>query len=110
VTDRKPLISGNWKMHHNQFEALQLVQKLSYVLTKADYDAVDVSGPPAFPGLPTGLRDPRALVGLHVCRAFGNVGEAAKHALPALIEVLNQDPDPEVRKEVSLTLSKLPGR
>ena len=32
-TDRKPLISGNWKMHHNHFEALQLVQKLSYLLT-----------------------------------------------------------------------------
>ena len=27
-TERKPLISGNWKMHHNHFEALQLVQKL----------------------------------------------------------------------------------
>ena len=38
------------------------------------------------------------------------MGEAAKPALPALIEVLNKDPDPEVRKEVSLTLSKLPGR
>ena len=32
-TERKPLISGNWKMHHNHFEALQLVQKLSYLLT-----------------------------------------------------------------------------
>ena len=28
--DRKPLISGNWKMHHNHFEAIQTVQKLSY--------------------------------------------------------------------------------
>ena len=27
---RKPLISGNWKMHHNHFEAIQAVQKLSY--------------------------------------------------------------------------------
>ena len=26
---RKPLISGNWKMHHNHFEALQTVQKLA---------------------------------------------------------------------------------
>ena len=29
---RKPLISGNWKMHHNHFEAIQVVQKLSYAL------------------------------------------------------------------------------
>ena len=50
---RKPLISGNWKMHHNHFEALQLVQKLSYLLTKADYDAVDVSVHPPFTDLRT---------------------------------------------------------
>ena len=53
MTDRKPLISGNWKMHHNHFEALQLVQKLSYLLTKADYDAVDVSVHPPFTDLRT---------------------------------------------------------
>jgi triosephosphate isomerase (TIM) len=45
---RKPLISGNWKMHHNHFEAIQTVQKLSYALTKDDYDAVDVSVHPPF--------------------------------------------------------------
>ena len=50
---RKPLISGNWKMHHNHFEALQLVQKLSYLLTKDDYDAVDVSVHPPFTDLRT---------------------------------------------------------
>jgi lysophospholipase L1-like esterase len=64
----------------------------------------------AVPGLIEALRDPSALVRLHVVRAFGNIGEASKSALPALIQVLNNDPDPEVRKEVSLTLSKLPGR
>ena len=53
VTDRKPLISGNWKMHHNHFEALQLVQKLSYLLDEADYDAVDVSVHPPFTDLRT---------------------------------------------------------
>ena len=47
-TDRKPLISGNWKMHNNHFEAIQLVQKLSYVLTNEDVDAVDVSVHPPF--------------------------------------------------------------
>ena len=49
--DRKPLISGNWKMHHNHFEAIQTVQKLSYRLEKADYDAVDVSVHPPFTDL-----------------------------------------------------------
>ena len=33
---RKPLISGNWKMHLNHFEAIQTVQKLSYLLDKDD--------------------------------------------------------------------------
>ena len=48
---RKPLISGNWKMHYNHLEAIQVVQKLSYRLTTADYDAVDVSIHPPFTGL-----------------------------------------------------------
>ena len=50
---RKPLISGNWKMHHNHFEALQLVQKLSYLITDDDYEAVDVSVHPPFTDLRT---------------------------------------------------------
>ena len=50
---RKPLISGNWKMHHNHFEALQLVQKLSYLITAEDHDAVDVSVHPPFTDLRT---------------------------------------------------------
>jgi triosephosphate isomerase len=50
---RKPLISGNWKMHLNHFEALQTVQKLHYKLTKDDYDAVDVSVHPPFTDLRT---------------------------------------------------------
>ncbi len=45
---RKPLISGNWKMHHNHFEAIQTVQKLSYALDTEDYLAVDVSVHPPF--------------------------------------------------------------
>jgi triosephosphate isomerase len=42
------LISGNWKMHHNHFEAIQMVQKLSYILKKDDYAEVDVSVHPPF--------------------------------------------------------------
>ena len=48
---RKPLISGNWKMHHNHFEAIQAIQKLSYALSKGDYAAVDVSVHPPFTDL-----------------------------------------------------------
>ncbi|HEV3227345.1 MAG TPA: triose-phosphate isomerase [Acidimicrobiales bacterium] len=51
ATSRKPLISGNWKMHHNHFEAIQTVQKLAFLLTRDDYDAVDVSVHPPFTDL-----------------------------------------------------------
>jgi triosephosphate isomerase len=50
---RKPLISGNWKMNLNHFEALQLVQKLAWTLAADDYDAVDVSVHPPFTDLRT---------------------------------------------------------
>ena len=48
---RKPLISGNWKMHKNHFEAIQLVQKLGYAITQDDTDAVEVSVHPPFTDL-----------------------------------------------------------
>ena len=48
---RKPLISGNWKMHLTHLEAIQVVQKLSYQLTEDLYDAVDVSVHPPFTAL-----------------------------------------------------------
>ena len=48
MAERKPLMSGNWKMNHDHFEAIQTVQKLSYALTKEDYAAVDVSVHPTF--------------------------------------------------------------
>ena len=48
---RKPLISGNWKMHHNHFEAITLVQKLGYAIDKDDLEAVDVSVHPPFTDL-----------------------------------------------------------
>ena len=52
MTDsRRPLISGNWKMHLNHFEAIALVQKLSYALADADYAAVDVAVHPPFTDL-----------------------------------------------------------
>jgi triosephosphate isomerase (TIM) len=51
VTTRKPIISGNWKMNLNHFEAIQTVQKLSYQLTKEDYADVDVTVHPPFTDL-----------------------------------------------------------
>ncbi len=51
MAERKPLMSGNWKMNHNHLDAIQVVQKLSYKLDHADYDAVDVSVHPPFTGL-----------------------------------------------------------
>ena len=45
---RKPLISGNWKMHNNHFEAIQTVQKLSYLIGKDDVLTVDVCIHPPF--------------------------------------------------------------
>jgi triosephosphate isomerase len=50
---RKPLISGNWKMFHNHLEALQTVQKLSYLLGPADYETADVSVHPPYTDLRT---------------------------------------------------------
>jgi len=55
---RKPLISGNWKMHLNHFEAIQLVQKLNYLVAKEDFDAVDISLHPPF----TDIRSVQTLI------------------------------------------------
>ena len=48
---RKPMMAGNWKMHHTHLDAIQVVQKLSYRLDDADYDHCDVVVCPAFTAL-----------------------------------------------------------
>ena len=50
---RKPLISGNWKMNLNHFEALKLVQELSYQVSRDDVDVVDISLHPPFTDIRT---------------------------------------------------------
>ncbi|MFM2181975.1 MAG: triose-phosphate isomerase [Actinomycetota bacterium] len=45
---RTPLISGNWKMNLNHFEAIQIVQKLAYLVGKDELAVVDVSLHPPF--------------------------------------------------------------
>jgi triosephosphate isomerase len=48
---RKPLVSGNWKMHHTHLDAIAFVQKLAFRLDDAAYDAADVSLHPPFTAL-----------------------------------------------------------
>ena len=45
---RKPLISGNWKMNLNHFEAIQITQKLAYLVGKEELEKADVSLHPPF--------------------------------------------------------------
>ncbi|MCY4069064.1 MAG: triose-phosphate isomerase [Acidimicrobiaceae bacterium] len=47
----RPLICGNWKMHHNHFEAIQNVQKLAYALSSEDHQHVEVCVHPPFTDL-----------------------------------------------------------
>jgi triosephosphate isomerase len=53
MPDRKPLISGNWKMNLNHYEATATLDKLRYLLTKEDYEEVDVSVHPPFTDIRT---------------------------------------------------------
>ena len=58
MTDRRPLMAGNWKINVNHLEAIALVQKLAFALNDADYDAVDVAVIPPF----TDLRSVQTLI------------------------------------------------
>jgi triosephosphate isomerase len=53
VTDRRPVIAANWKMHLTHLEAIQTVQKLSYLLDQGDTDRVEVVICPPFTSLRT---------------------------------------------------------
>ena len=55
---RKTLISGNWKMNLNHFEAIQTVQKLHYLLPKDIFNEIDVSIHPPF----TDIRSVQTLI------------------------------------------------
>jgi triosephosphate isomerase len=50
---RQPVIAGNWKMHHDHYVAIQVVQKLSYRLETADYERCEVVVCPPFTDLRT---------------------------------------------------------
>jgi triosephosphate isomerase len=55
---RKPLLAGNWKMHCNHLEAIDLVQKLAYHLNPRDYEVSEIAVIPPF----TALRSIQTLI------------------------------------------------
>lgn len=51
MTERRPIIAANWKMHMTHLEAIRAVQKLSYLLEARDTDRVEVVICPPFTAL-----------------------------------------------------------
>ena len=51
MTDRRPIIAANWKMYKTHLEAIQAVQKLSYLLDTADTEKTEVVIVPPFTAL-----------------------------------------------------------
>lgn len=51
MTVRTPIIAGNWKMHRDHLEAIQLVQRLTYHLEAEDYLGQEIVVCPPFVAL-----------------------------------------------------------
>ena len=51
MSARRPIIAANWKMHKTHLEAIQAVQKLSYLLDQEDGERVEIVVCPAFTAL-----------------------------------------------------------
>jgi triosephosphate isomerase (TIM) len=51
TSERRPIIAANWKMHKTHLEAIQAVQKLSYLLDNDDAEKTEVVIVPAFTAL-----------------------------------------------------------
>jgi triosephosphate isomerase (TIM) len=58
MTERIPLMAGNWKMHRDHLEAIQLLQRLAYHLGEEDTDQQEVVVHPPF----TALRSLQTLI------------------------------------------------
>ena len=58
VTERRPIIAANWKMFKTHLEAIQAVQKLSYLVDKDDAERVEIVICPPF----TALRSVQTLI------------------------------------------------
>ena len=53
MTDRRPIVAANWKMHKTHLESIETVQKLSYLLDRDEAEAVEVVICPPFTALRT---------------------------------------------------------
>jgi triosephosphate isomerase (TIM) len=53
MIDRRPIVAANWKMHKTHLEAIQAVQKLSYLVDKDEAERVEVVICPPFTALRT---------------------------------------------------------
>ena len=93
MATRKPLISGNWKMNLNHFEAIQTVQKLHYLLPKEIFEQVDVTAHVPF----TDIRSVQTLIdseeldlilGAQHCH-WQDSGAFTGEVSPAFLEKLN---------------------
>jgi triosephosphate isomerase len=51
MNERRPIVAANWKMHKTHLEAIQAVQKLSYLLDEQDAERVEVVICPPFTAL-----------------------------------------------------------
>lgn len=89
----RPLVSGNWKMHHNHLEAIQVTQKLAYRLTPGDMVRGEVSLHPPF----TDLRSVQTVLesdetpialGAQHCH-WGDSGPYTGEISPAMLAKLN---------------------
>jgi triosephosphate isomerase (TIM) len=58
LSERRPIVAANWKMHKTHLEAIQAVQKLSYLLDRKDAERVEVVICPPF----TALRSVQTLI------------------------------------------------
>jgi triosephosphate isomerase (TIM) len=58
VAERTPIVAANWKMHKTHLEAIQTVQKLSYLVDRKGSDRVEVVICPPF----TALRSVQTLI------------------------------------------------
>jgi triosephosphate isomerase (TIM) len=58
AAQRRPIVAANWKMHKTHLEAIQAVQKLGYLVTAEDAEAVETVVCPPF----TALRSVQTLI------------------------------------------------
>jgi triosephosphate isomerase len=58
MSDRRPIVAANWKMHKTHLEAIQAVQQLGYLLDAGDTARVEVVIAPPF----TALRSVQTLI------------------------------------------------